>query len=649
MPNYSNTLSRFAFRQIVLLALSICAIVLVFWQGLSGEFFFDDQPNILDVEGVRLANLELSTIHQALASGTTGVLGRPISQLSFAINYYFSGYNPFAFKITNLFIHCLNSVLIYLVVLKLTEETQLIGKKEDTSLLSGVIALFWAVHPIQITPVLYVVQRMTSLSALFLLAAFLLHITARQSAIVGRKQMLLLGVAWALLWPLSILSKESGVLLVPFVVAYELIIRRYSHQGLDSIGRGVSYLALAAIVVLPFSFFSHFAQSLLSGYDHRPFTLIERLLTEGRVIWSYVAWIVIPHMASFTLFHDDIQISSGIFAPPTTALAVVGLLGLLWIAWKALEKAPLVSFGIVWFLIGHSLESTFLPLEIAHEHRNYLPVLGILLPAVVCSAHFMKTASELRTLGIALCCAFVGYCGFVTALRANMFGNEGLRTQMETQFHPASPRSNYEAGRFLSRSSGTDAGNSISLALARKHYELATSLDPSYKMGLLGEIDIDCQIQGHPDKQVLTEFENRLKSTAFSPGDSTLMFYLQEMTTSGKLCLDRADIDRLFSAAFQNSRVSSNVQMLLHSWYADYLWLHERDMDAARSALHYALTLSPSNPSNRLKMAQLLYISGEHDQALQLLLALSGERFQPEEQKTLADLLSALQPTRQGK
>jgi hypothetical protein len=119
------------------------------------------------------------------------------------------------------------------------------------------------------------------------------------------------------------------------------------------------------------------AQWLWAGYDLRPFSLVERLMSEGRILWFYLGLMVAPRMAAFGLYHDDIAVSTGLFSPWTTLPALLGLAGLAWLAWRVRKSAPLAAFGIAWFLIGHSLESTVLPLELAHEHRNYLPLLGV--------------------------------------------------------------------------------------------------------------------------------------------------------------------------------------------------------------------------------------------------------------------------------
>ena len=88
-------------------------LIALYWPGLQGGFFFDDGPSILLAEGVRLESMSIDAIHQALASGGSGPSGRPVAQLSFATNYYFSGFDPFAFKATNLVIHLTCGFLVF--------------------------------------------------------------------------------------------------------------------------------------------------------------------------------------------------------------------------------------------------------------------------------------------------------------------------------------------------------------------------------------------------------------------------------------------------------------------------------------------------------------------------------------------------------
>jgi hypothetical protein len=183
--------------------------------------------------------------------------------------------------------------------------------------------------------------------------------------------------------------------------------------------------------------------------------------------------------------------------------------------------------------------------------------------------------------------------------------------------------------------------NSPPYFFTRRHYELAGELDPDFKFGLLGLIHLDC-MAGIPTVQAeINELGRRLREARFAPGDRNVLYSLKEMLIAGSVCLDRPQVDGLFAAALGNVGVSPVVRAMLHSWHADYLWLHERDMLAARGALGRSLALDPSNPSNRLKWAQLRLISGEHRQALELLLQLRDENFSTSERKTLNELLAA--------
>ena len=110
---------------------------MVYWAGLTGGFFFDDSANILEPAGIQVKNISLNALLNVWESGIAGPLGRPISLLSFAANYYFSGFDPYWFKLTNLLIHCVNALLAYLFCLLLIRTTKRsilgLGAKEHLS------------------------------------------------------------------------------------------------------------------------------------------------------------------------------------------------------------------------------------------------------------------------------------------------------------------------------------------------------------------------------------------------------------------------------------------------------------------------------------------------------------------------------------
>jgi len=615
-------------------------LVAIYWPGLHGGFFFDDGPSILEAGGVQLDTLSLDSIHEALESGSSGPSGRPVAQISFALNYYFSGFNPFAFKATNLAIHLACGLLVFYLVLHMLAAVLPAAKRRNVFIAAGGGAALWLLHPIQLLPVLHVVQRMTSLSAYFLLAAMLFHILGRERG--GRAGAMQMVLAWGILWPLSFLSKESGVLFPLFALAWELIVWRGLTGRLDRFARGFLVVAgLAVLATMAYALTS--AQWLWAGYDLRSFSPVERLLTEGRVLWFYLGLILFPRLEDFGLYHDDIVISTGLFTPWTTLPALGGLVGLVWLAWRTRVRAPLVSFGIAWFLIGHALESTILPLEIAHEHRNYLPLFGILLAAAWMLLRALESTGVRKTIGVTLAVAALGNFLLVTALRSDQFGDDGRRTQIEALHHRKSARAQFEAGSYLVSLPESASPSSPIHSFARAHYELASELDPDSKWGWLGLIHLNCQA-GLPVEQAwINELTRRLRETPFAPGDKSVIYRLKEMSIAGSICLSRTDMQRLFSSAFSNPTVSPAVLAMLYSWYADYLMLREHNLADAQAALAKSLKLNPVNPSNRLKWAQLILLEGRRDEAVQLLKALQNARLSSGEKRTTAKLLACLQ------
>lgn len=621
-----------------LAVISLCLLLFsIYWNGLLGAFFFDDQSNILAEAGVRLDALSFDALREVLAHGSAGPSGRPVARLSFALNYYFSGFDPFAFKLTNLAIHAATAYLIYLLASRLFLSPKMAGGNQQARLWSAGLAIIWAVHPIQLLPVLHVVQRMTSLSAFFLLAATLSHIRGRQNQ--GKDSVFWLALAWLVFWPLSFLSKETGALFPAFIFAWECLIKRVQAGGLDRFARWFVFASVCSMLFLMLYMFSPFGAWLWAGYGFRDFTLAERLMTEGRVIWFYLELIIFPRLEAFGLFHDDIVISVGLFEPWTTSLSLAGLFGILYLVWWFRNRQPLIAFGIAWFLIGHGIESTALPLEIAHEHRNYLPSFGILLAIIGSMQITFKKAGTSKTLALSLMVVMLAYFPLVTALRAHEFGDEVRRSQVEAQHHRQSARAQHEAGRILAVLVDKDAKDSPAYGMAKVHFELAGELDRNFKMNWLGLIHLNCLVGRSVERVWLDELRHRLAETPFAPGDRTVLHSLKDMAIDGSICLGRSDIDSLFAAALHNPGVSGAVRAMLNSWYADYLWLHEHDLPAARVALEASLALIPGNSSNRLKWAQLVLLGGETEKARRLLQELRSEHFSPAERKTLDELL----------
>ncbi len=435
------------FLLVVLLALS----TLIYLPGIYGPFLFDDHTNILGNTFIKLESLDSRSIREAAFSLSAGPLDRPIAMASFALNYYFSeGFSSSApYKLTNIVIHAINGLLIFWFVhLILQRRTQIVAKRnlpndkiQKTPLfLAAAISLLWLVHPIQLTSVLYIVQRMTSLSALFTLIGLILYLKGRVQILNGRTQGLWLILAGVFgCGTLGMLSKENAILLPIFIFVLEFLLfsrvepwSSWKHlpphtRQLIIVGGIAGIASLAAFSV----------SYALPGYANRNFTMLERLMTEGRVLFFYLSLIFVPRINQFGLFHDDIPISTSLVDPFTTLLSLIGIVTLISLAIYYRRKYVLLSLGILWFFTGHLLESTIFPLEIAHEHRNYLASLGVIfiIAEVTSSASIKFKQWQWWLILPVLSAVFAS----ITFTRAIQWSNPSQHYIYEVIHHPDSP------------------------------------------------------------------------------------------------------------------------------------------------------------------------------------------------------------------
>ena len=345
-----------------LIAFTALTTFAVYWPGLSGPFLFNDYPKILQNNLLKITSLSLENVSRASSSLESGPLRRPVAALSFATNHYFAGSfdSPFTLKATNLVIHILTALTIfwfaYLVVNAIVVPSAHDGEVLVTNArllvyIAGVTTALWVVHPIQLTSVLYVLQRMASLSALFVFLALVDYVYARQFARAGRMcaSVTCFGLA-ALLAVCGLLSKENAILVLIFVVLTELSLFRDTGYRckwqMSTRWRKallITALLTAAIIVLVGSV--HYA---MPADALRPFLMLERLFTEPRALVFYLSLILLPRSSAFGLFHDDLELSTSLLNPWTT-IASIALLVVLIVAAIRLRHRHhyllLVSFG----------------------------------------------------------------------------------------------------------------------------------------------------------------------------------------------------------------------------------------------------------------------------------------------------------------
>lgn len=484
-----RTDSSSAARPFSLAALLIAlAVTTIYAVSIDGPLLFDDVPNIVANNFLHIDGGEFDDWRIASESGIASRFGRPLAMLSFALNYVIAGdFVAGHLKAVNLGIHLLTGLLAAALFQRLLRAPAMPALSRDQiAVLSLFAAAIWLLHPLHVSTVLYTVQRMAQLSTLLVVAGLLLFthrrlVWAERGANAGE---LVATALWVLMFTLlAFLSKENGLLLPGLLLVVEVTLFRGAWRG----GRWRRlYLSCWACLLLPplgILISLLVAPELIHGlYGGREFTLEERLLTQGRMLWQYVTWILLPNISDMGFFHDGVVVSSGMLAPLTTLASLVAWAAIAVLAFLWRKRFPLLLFCLLFFLVAHSMESTVIPLEMVFEHRNYLPsiALCLLLPVVL----FQLVERLQRPRFRVVIASILVTLSVLLLLRVSAWSDEFSLARHNVVNHEHSPRAHFFYGNVLFRqfreakSGDLDELTERDLAVAsRQHFLRAHELD----------------------------------------------------------------------------------------------------------------------------------------------------------------------------
>lgn len=420
-----------------ILLLGLCA--LLYWPGLRGELIVDDLPNLKPFGDLERGLIRWQDI---ITDNESGPLGRPVTMLSFLADYYMGEGRVFQFKLTNLLIHLLCGVLVYALarLLYARHRTMAPGARTWWALLAMAL---WLTAPLFASTVLYVIQRMAQLATLFSLIGLVSYVYGReQLEIRFRRGAAFILAAYLVALPIAVLGKENGAILPLLILVTEIF-----WFGLSGTARTVRFLRVMHVLfaVVPAMagavWLGTRVDALLLRYAGRDFTLSERLMTQARVLWDYLAQLFLPDGLRMGVIHDDFVISRSLTDPPTTAIAIAAWIAVITtlVFWRKSVTVRLLAFGLTFFLTGHLIESTVFPLEIYFEHRNYLPATGLFIAAVGVAAHLCHRFEGLRRVAILLAMIPL-LTGFITYQRVMTWQSAEAIALMAENSHARSPR-----------------------------------------------------------------------------------------------------------------------------------------------------------------------------------------------------------------
>jgi hypothetical protein len=431
-------------RKLIAAALLLLVGCAAFGGFLSGGFLLDDYPNLAALSQVQ----DWSSAKSFVLSGEAGPTGRPVSLLSFALQYPSWSQYPAHFLVVNLGIHIVNAFLVYIFCRLFFSAAGF----SDQNMFALFVAVLWLVLPFHVSTAAYIIQRMTLLSASFSLLSLITFLRAAELPIRSIKAWWFLFLS-AITLILGVFSKENAAVLVLALLAIALFYRNKALAGMCLVSSIGLLLYMATWLV-----------GSDQHYQFRDFDLPERLHSQAFAILAYLKGFVLPQVVTSGVFQDafeypESRLFSILLWCSIALTCVLCVIGVIW-------RKSCIAFGILIFFLLHVLESTVLPLELYFEHRNYLPLMGLCIATVVAVRKLCQGLS-LKWVGPALIVSIIFINSFVAAQRASLWG-QPLKLALAWQAHsPKSERAvDHAANVLLASGAGEHA-----LKLLRQYYD----------------------------------------------------------------------------------------------------------------------------------------------------------------------------------
>ncbi len=369
-------------------------------------FIFDDEVQIVQ-------NTAIKDLHEfVFVQGYEYNPRRVVGYFTLALNYALGGYDVTGYHIFNLGVHIANGILVYMLVLTTfgTPVLRSSSLRHFASQIALFAALLFISHPLQTESVTYIVQRFASLATTFYIAAIILYVKMRlsqESGELARAKRITLYLMSLCSIFMAMKTKEIAFTLPVVIILYDLFF--FPHRP----HRWLSLVPVAlSIFIIPLDMLSlkqpvgdiladvgraTFVKSVASRSDY--------LLSEFSVVLTYIRLLLFPVnqnlLYDYPVFHSfwSLRVIGSFFA----LLSLFGIAAALYARSRRGGDGALrvVAFGIFWFFITLSVESSFIPItDIIYEHRTYLPSVGIFSSIAVAVAMGLRRCSRRVAIGI---------------------------------------------------------------------------------------------------------------------------------------------------------------------------------------------------------------------------------------------------------
>jgi len=450
-------------------ALIIILGILIYSNTFNAPFILDDENSIVQNIGIKDFRFYTdNSISKIIYSS------RLVGHLSFALNYGMHGLNVTGYHIVNLLIHLSCALLVYwfiVLIFRTPYFSEFFHDYVDQIFnIKGFVALFTALlfvsHPVQTQAVTYIVQRYASLATLFYLLSLVMYVKFRLSETPKiRYVFYAISVVSAIL---AMKTKEIAFTLPVIIVMYEFLFLR------GEMWKRLLYLipVLLTMAIIPLSLMIMQGYSSDQAVGINDLTKIagssdiprwDYLNTQFRVIVTYLRLLFLPINQNLdydypiyrTFFTPQVYISFLLF------LSILG--GAVYLLYKSLRYDKnennigyrLIAFGIFWFFVTLSVESSFIPIaDVIFEHRLYLPSVGffIVITSVVLWIRGRLGVRLWVTRAVLVVMALVVVCLSVTAHKRNRVWQDEVRLWEDVvKKSPDKQRAIYNLGEAYSK------------------------------------------------------------------------------------------------------------------------------------------------------------------------------------------------------
>jgi tetratricopeptide (TPR) repeat protein len=459
--------------------------LLVYSNTFDAPFQFDDYL-FVDYRGMEL---QVSSADEDVAAVFGTVRGpwasRPLLYATFVLNHSLDGFNTWGYHIVNLALHIVNGILLYLLV-AMTGRHLGHGEK-DIIPVAVLSSLIFVLHPVQTEAVTMVVNRSMLMATTFYLSGLMLFLKITISE--GKeKNYYTAGLFLATL--LGAASRENFATLPIMLFIYDLFfVSRFRLRTTASHYR--AYMA----VLLGIAFLGYLVYTnTYSKYKDFPDIAIppfQYVLTQLKMHWLYLRLLIFPINQNLTY---EYTLAKGLFEFPTL-LYFIGYIGI-WAAGLFLSRRkPIVSFGLLWFLVTLmpiSFGVALLNLRLGDpifEHRFYLPSVGIIMLAALALARIVRGRRALIP-ALAVLCIVLSSAAYT---RNYVWADEGRLWEDVVRKSPNMHRGHNNLGTYLSKNGRNDE--------AIEHLEIAVKLAPNNGQ-LRNNLGIAYFRKGYRDKAI---------------------------------------------------------------------------------------------------------------------------------------------------